>query len=651
MTVGACGGDDPKTVECDPPCDENACEHCVEGECVTFCEGDQICDGAGNCVDPTEVCDPPCDGDACEHCVEGECVSYCGVNEVCDGEGNCVDITELCDPPCDGNACEHCVEGECVSYCEGDEVCDGEGNCVDITELCDPPCDGNACEHCVEGECVTFCEFDEECDGEGNCVDLGEAEIGGRCVEDDHCSDEGAFCLNELLSGLPGGFCTRDCFDMDCPAGSECIAVGWFYLCMPLCTPGEADCRDGYRCFDVGEGMGACWGSCDNDSQCTWTGFCNYDPDDDSGYCDCPEGTHVDTDALECAYNDCDYLACENMNMTCDPTGGCEGNCALCDGCLDNDYVESDNHCYPADAYWGGPCEKDADCPGTGMPGEDTFCLEFTGGFCLQEDGPDFVAEGDPCAGDPSSIGFIEESNGVFYELCVQSCDDDNHCRPGYRCEDATMTGDITICIPITDCENVGCNDAAGIMYCADSGRCWFDGCLADPCAGVPDSDGTCLNVGDDYQCGCDEGYFWDDETKSCVLFVCDADDLGTWDGTTITRTGDSCDGSQIYGNVSLACTGYPAAGHELVYSLAVPDGDTIVITQTPVHGNNQDSSLYILEECIDLDGLTCLEGADDTFGGEAETLTWTNNTGDTKTIFIIADSYSGCGPIELTIE
>ncbi len=36
--LGACGGDDPKHVECDPLCHGDVCEPCVESECVTCCE-------------------------------------------------------------------------------------------------------------------------------------------------------------------------------------------------------------------------------------------------------------------------------------------------------------------------------------------------------------------------------------------------------------------------------------------------------------------------------------------------------------------------------------------------------------------------------------------------------------------------------------
>ncbi len=89
----ACGDDDNgDDLKCDPPCEASECEECVEGECVSRCEGDQVCvDGV--CVDPVEDCDPPCEAAECEECVEGECVSKCEGDQVCD-DGVCRDPEE-----------------------------------------------------------------------------------------------------------------------------------------------------------------------------------------------------------------------------------------------------------------------------------------------------------------------------------------------------------------------------------------------------------------------------------------------------------------------------------------------------------------------------------------------------------------------------
>lgn len=132
---------------------------------------------------------------------------------------------------------------------------------------------------------------------------------------------------------------------------------------------------------------------------------------------------------------------------------------------------------------------------------------------------------------------------------------------------------------------------------------------------------------------------------------ACQATDLGTFGGTLITAQGDSCTGTYWYGANSLACTGWPAGAEELVYSVTIPAGTTVNITQTPTGGATQDTSLYVLTTCEDWLGATCVAGADDTLGGEAETLSYTNSATSDRLIYIIADSYSGCGTFDLTIQ
>jgi len=149
----------------------------------------------------------------------------------------------------------------------------------------------------------------------------------------------------------------------------------------------------------------------------------------------------------------------------------------------------------------------------------------------------------------------------------------------------------------------------------------------------------------------CEEGYVWDDVDQQCEPWECTTVDLGTWDGTPINEAGDSCTGTKLFGNSETNCTGYPAGGEELIYSLVVPDGETIDVTMTPDTENAQDSALYLLAECLDFSRETCLAGVDETLGGEAETLSYTNDSGDVQTVYVYADAYSGCGAITLDIE
>jgi hypothetical protein len=149
----------------------------------------------------------------------------------------------------------------------------------------------------------------------------------------------------------------------------------------------------------------------------------------------------------------------------------------------------------------------------------------------------------------------------------------------------------------------------------------------------------------------CDIGYLWDDVDYQCEPWECTTVDLGTWDGTPISETGDSCTGTTLFGSTETNCTDYPAAGEELIYSLIVPDGETIQVTMTPGTDNTQDSSLYLLSDCLDFTRETCLAGIDETLDAEAETVSYTNDTGDALTVYLYADAYTGCGEITLDIE
>lgn len=176
--------------------------------------------------------------------------------------------------------------------------------------------------------------------------------------------------------------------------------------------------------------------------------------------------------------------------------------------------------------------------------------------------------------------------------------------------------------------------------------------CHTDPCSGEGHATGECINEPLGAVCMCDIGYVWNGQTEECETYVCQATSLGTFTGTPIVQTGDTCGGTTDYGKGSLGCTGYSAKANERVYSLTVPNGSSVDVTMTPTgSGDGMDSSLYLLAECGDLWGVNCLAGADDTMLGQAESLTWTNNTGAETTVYIVADSYYGCGPIELTVE
>ncbi len=102
------------------------------------------------------------------------------------------------------------------------------------------------------------------------------------------------------------------------------------------------------------------------------------------------------------------------------------------------------------------------------------------------------------------------------------------------------------------------------------------------------------------------------------------------------------------YTLLSTGCTGYAAAGPDIVYTVTMAADQEITLVWTPV---TFDASLYVVTDCADPMG-TCVAGADDGGSATAETVSFMNTTGATVTYFIICDAYgSGSGPATLTIQ
>jgi hypothetical protein len=84
------------------------------------------------------------------------------------------------------------------------------------------------------------------------------------------------------------------------------------------------------------------------------------------------------------------------------------------------------------------------------------------------------------------------------------------------------------------------------------------------------------------------------------------------------------------------SCTGYPAAGKDVVYVADLQAGDLLHLVYTTP---NHDGSIYVVTNCAS-PGTSCVVGEDDP---EPETINWTATA--TGTYYIIADAYgSGAG-------
>jgi len=158
---------------------------------------------------------------------------------------------------------------------------------------------------------------------------------------------------------------------------------------------------------------------------------------------------------------------------------------------------------------------------------------------------------------------------------------------------------------------------------------------------------GECGRYFDEYHCDCNEDYVWDGDADACVAFECSAIDLGTFDGTRIGQTGDTCDGTSLYnafGNGVSSCTRYTSEAKELVYKLTVPARVAVEVHMELT--TDFDASLWVTTSCDDVLGLKCVVGADD-----PETVVIHNDTTEDQTYYIIADAYEDCGAFTLTIS
>jgi hypothetical protein len=82
------------------------------------------------------------------------------------------------------------------------------------------------------------------------------------------------------------------------------------------------------------------------------------------------------------------------------------------------------------------------------------------------------------------------------------------------------------------------------------------------------------------------------------------------------------------------SCTGYPAAGKDMVYRVEAVLGDVMDFTYLQ---QTADASFYIVTDCADSSG-TCVAGADATVSGEPESIHYIAPS--SATYYVILDSY-----------
>ncbi|MDY0000625.1 MAG: PPC domain-containing protein, partial [Polyangia bacterium] len=214
---------------------------------------------------------------------------------------------------CSSTTCQFdttgCEGGVCGNGAiEGDEQCD-------TFELGGATCESQG----FAGgtiSCRTDCTFNTTA-----CYNEATMPVGDPCLDNAECT--GGLCLLEAGPGHwgpAGGYCYENCDENGgCPGSGQdgvCVVfTGGAEFCMLACDPtaSPSECRPGYECQDLGEGVGVCfWGHCTDDSQCTVTGDCETDElAENYGWCvspeeDCSNGVDDDFDGrADCADTEC----------------------------------------------------------------------------------------------------------------------------------------------------------------------------------------------------------------------------------------------------------------------------------------------------------------------------------------------------------
>ena len=139
-------------------------------------------------------------------------------------------------------------------------------------------------------------------------------------------------------------------------------------------------------------------------------------------------------------------------------------------------------------------------------------------------------------------------------------------------------------------------------------------------------------------------------DLSGCTGWTCNATDLGAFaPGTGITKSGDTCTGSEVYNAPATGCAGAATPGKEQVYAVSVPAGAKAEVLIVP---STFDAVGWVIADCNDLNGAACVNGSNN-LGTERFTLD--NTAATATTYYVVVDGASaaadGCGAFEIRVR
>ncbi|KDO20538.1 hypothetical protein SPRG_13235 [Saprolegnia parasitica CBS 223.65] len=368
------------------------------------CDGQDLCDGFGHCVDVYLPSSTVC------RASKGEC----DVAESCSGKSSQCPPTRSRRPPRRARArpttsfamapissSTKCSGTSNSGVCDGQDMCDGSGKCVDkylpSSNECRAskgPCDvaetctgqGSECPvdtfapttaKCTGSSNSGACDIQDFCDGQGNCVDkyLPSTSVcrssKNQCDVAEMCTGSSGACPADAFAPTTAT-CTGTCNGNACDGVDLCDGKG---NCIDVYLPSTTVCRKAASDCDVAESCTGSSGQCPSDkfapTTAKCTGTCNGNPCDAQDFCD-GSGNCVDK------YLPSDTV-CGTTGNACIIPATCTGDMGFCPP---DDYADSSVPCSGTSS--GNVCDGIDTCDGEGscvdrFLGARTVCQKPTG--------------------------------------------------------------------------------------------------------------------------------------------------------------------------------------------------------------------------------------------------------------------------------
>lgn len=231
----------------------------------------------------------------------------------------------------------------------------------------------------------------------------GSLSTGSSCADDSLCVEQGNTCIvpsSEDGGVSARGICSRDCSEIACADGEECVALGTMQLCVPHCPTGVAHCGGASLCKPSPGGADVCMPACTDDEDCAvglcdvTTGLCSQTLQPGSN----PTGAPCTPGRTDECSGACETLGEGSVFCTRPCQQGTFNTCELCLNTSGEFQTSATGACFQ-------PCNCNRDCfhpdficdPFTEHQDQAYTIFRFTRGVCLPAEQRPGVSGIDEC--------------------------------------------------------------------------------------------------------------------------------------------------------------------------------------------------------------------------------------------------------------